>query len=173
MKVTIDRVIRRAYPVLLAFSYVLTGCARSSSHPDRVFRYNEASGIATLDPAMAKNQSIMWAIHQVYNTLVETDQELRISHSLAYRWDVSTDRLLYTFHLRPDVYFHDDACFKDGKGRKLVASDIVYSFQRIINPGTASSGAWIFNNRVDSATPFIAVDDSTFQLKLKQPFTPI
>jgi len=173
MKVIIDHVIGRLSGVLLAISCLVCSCGGRSRHDDRVFRYNEASGIATLDPAMAKNQSIMWAIHQVYNTLVETDQQLRISPSLAYRWDVSADRLLYTFHLRPDVYFHDDPCFSDSKGRKLVASDIVYSFQRVINPLTASSGAWIFNNRVDSISPFTAIDDSTFQLKLQQPFTPI
>ena len=32
------------------------------------------TGIASLDPAFAKNQSIMWAVHQLYNTLVEVDQ---------------------------------------------------------------------------------------------------
>ena len=89
MKVIIDRVIGRLSAVLLAISCLLAACGGSSRHDDRVFRYNEASGIATLDPAMAKNQSIMWAIHQVYNTLVETDEQLRISPSLAYRWEVS------------------------------------------------------------------------------------
>ena len=38
-----------------------------------IFHYNESTGIASLDPAFAKNQSIMWAIHQLYNTLVEID----------------------------------------------------------------------------------------------------
>ncbi|HSB94512.1 MAG TPA: hypothetical protein VLC28_15415, partial [Flavitalea sp.] len=86
MKVIIDRVIGRLYGALLAFSCLFASCGSESGYDDRVFRYNESSGIATLDPAMAKNQSIMWAIHQVYNTLVETDQLLRISPSLAYRW---------------------------------------------------------------------------------------
>ena len=38
---------------------------------------------------------------------------------------------------------------------------------------TASSGAWIFNSRVDSLHPFTAIDDTTFQLKLAAPFHPI
>jgi len=173
MKVTIDRVIRRAYPMLLAFSCVLAGCARPSSNSGSVFRYNEASGIATLDPAMAKNQSIMWAIHQLYNTLVETDEHLQIKPSLAYRWDVSDDRKTYTFHLRPGVIFHNDPCFPNGVGRKLVAQDVVYSYQRIVDPVTASSGAWIFNNRINRSDAFTAINDSTFQLKLLQPFNPI
>lgn len=89
------------------------------------------------------------------------------------KWEVSTDRLQYTFHLRDSIFFHDDACFPGGNGRKLVAADVVYSLQRIMDPKTASSGAWIFNNRVDSLHPFVAVNDSTFQLYLQKPFHPI
>src|SRR4029079_12606397 len=53
------------------------------------------------------------------------------------------------------------------------AYEIVYSLRRIIDKNTASSGAWIFNNRVDDKKGFIALDDSTFQLSLLQPFNPI
>ena len=63
--------------------------------------------------------------------------------------------------------------FPNGKGRHMTATDIAYSFQRLINPATASSGAWIFNGRVDSVAPFKAINDSTFQLKLQRPFNPI
>jgi oligopeptide transport system substrate-binding protein len=148
-------------------------CNTKPAHNKQVFRYNEATGIATLDPAFAKNQSIIWAVHQLYNTLVETDSELNIVPSLAYRWDVSADRLTYIFYLRPDVFFHDHEVFEGGKGRRMTAHDIEYSFKRIMDPATASSGAWIFNNRVDSADAFRALDDSTFQLKLATPFNPI
>jgi oligopeptide transport system substrate-binding protein len=148
-------------------------CSSRVSNKKQVFHYNEQTGIATLDPAFAKNQSIIWPVHQLYNTLVETDNKLNIVPSLSYRWDVSADRRLYTFHLRRDVFFHDDDAFPDGKGRQLTAHDVVYSFKRIIDPATASSGAWIFNNRIDSLHGFAALDDSTFQLSLIRPFTPV
>ncbi|WP_333863589.1 ABC transporter substrate-binding protein, partial [Chitinophaga sp.] len=48
-----------------------------------------------------------------------------------------------------------------------------YSFRRIMDPATASSGAWVFNGKVDPATGFMALDDSTFRLRLLQPFQPI
>lgn len=115
----------------------------------------------------------MWAVHQLYNTLVETDPQLNIVPSLAKSFDVSSDRLTYTFHLRNDVYFHDNEAFPGGKGRKMIAPDVEYSFKRIIDRRTASSGAWIFNNRIDSSNGFKAIDDSTFQLKLLRPFTPV
>lgn len=115
----------------------------------------------------------MWPVHQIYNTLVETDSNLNIVPSLAKSWDVSGDRLLYTFHLRNDVFFQDNDAFPSGKGRKMIASDIEYSFKRIIDKQTASSGAWIFNNKVNADDGFHAVNDSTFQLKLIRPFNPI
>lgn len=158
--------------IAIILCIVFAGCHRSSQSRN-IFRYNEQSGIATLDPAFAKNQSIMWAIHQIYNTLVQTDDQLNIIPSLATSWEVSSDNLTFTFHLRTDVYFQDNDCFPDGKGRKMTAQDVVYSFLRIMDPATASSGAWIFNGRVDSLKPFIALNDSTFLLKLQRPFHPI
>ncbi len=151
----------------------LLACHTSAHSDKKVFHYNEQRGIATLDPAFAKDQSVIWPIHQIYNTLVETDSNLDIVPSLAKRWDVSPDRLTYTFHLRNDVFFHDDDAFPSRKGRKMVAEDIEYSFKRIIDKNTASSGAWIFNDRINPVDGFKAIDDSTFQLKLSKPFTPI
>jgi peptide/nickel transport system substrate-binding protein len=152
---------------------LFSACGSRTNGNKQVFHYNEATGIATLDPAGAKNQSIIWAIHQLYNTLVETNDNLEVVPSLAYSWDVSADRKVYTFHLRPGVFFHDNEAFPQGKGRRLTAYDVEYSFNRIIDPGTASSGAWIFNDRVDDDHGFKALDDSTFQLTLKAPFAPV
>lgn len=114
----------------------------------------------------------MWAVHQLYNTLVEVDSNLHIVSSLAKTWDISDDRLVYTFHLRNDVFFHNDEVFGN-VNRKLNAQDVVYSFHRILDKTLASPGSWIFNNKVDAAEPFKAMDDSTFQLKLIRPYTPI
>jgi peptide/nickel transport system substrate-binding protein len=93
--------------------------------------------------------------------------------SLAKSWHESDDNLTFTFHLRDDVFFQDNEAFPNGKGRKMTARDVVYSFQRILDKNTASSGAWIFNGRVDTIEPFKAIDDTTFQLKLLTPFHPI
>ncbi|HEY0066602.1 MAG TPA: ABC transporter substrate-binding protein [Flavisolibacter sp.] len=151
----------------------LSSCYRQEKEGENIFRYNEFSGIASLDPAFAKNQSVMWAVHQLYNTLVEVDQSLQIVPSLATRWEVSEDRTTYTFFLRNNVFFHDDPCFPGGKGRKLTAQDVAYSFNRIVNKETASPGSWIFNKKVDSLQGFTAINDTTFRLKLTRPYHPI
>jgi len=164
-------VIKQYFSFLLLL--VIVSCSNVQHDNKKVFYYNETTGIATLDPAFAKNQSIMWAAHQLYNTLVEVDSNLNIMPSLAKSWEESADRLTFTFHLRTDVFFQDNDAFPNGKGRRFTANDVVFSLQRIINKSTASSGAWIFNNRVDSAHGFTAINDSTFQLKLIRPFHPI
>lgn len=155
------------------FVFLCCSCGNPRQSGKQIFYYNESSGIATLDPAFAKNQSIIWAVRQLYNSLVQTDDQLNIVPALAYRWEVSADRLQYLFYLRNDVFFHDNEAFPEGKGRKMTAYDVEYSLRRIMNPNTASSGAWIFNNRVDSIEGLRALNDSVFQLRLLAPFTPV
>lgn len=152
---------------------MLVGC-QSHRHPDKkIFRYNESSGIPSLDPAFAKNQSTMWVAHQLYSTLVQVNDSLEIVPQFAKRWEFSTDKKSITFYLRSDVFFHADDCFLQGKGRRVVAADVAYSLGRIVDPSTASPGAWIFNDRVDSIKPFEALNDTTFRLNLVRPFHPI
>ena len=52
--------------------------------------------------------------------------------ALAERWDISPDGLEYTFHLRPGVKFHTTDYFKPT--RTLNADDVVWSFQRQLDP---------------------------------------
>ncbi len=163
---------RAAWLAVFAFM-LLSSCYNKRSRESNIFHYNEFNGISSLDPAFAKSQSVMWAAHQLFNTLVEIDDSLRIIPSLARSWDISEDKREIIFHLRSDVFFHDDEAFAGGKGRKLTAADVVYSLSRIMDPKTASPGSWIFNRKVDSLQPFTALDDTTFRLRLLRPYHPI
>ena len=160
-------------PCLACTVLCLSSCTGKNNAARNIFHYNEQTGIASLDPAFAKNQSIMWAVHQLYNTLVEVDKDLHIAPSIAKSWEISEDRLVYTFHLRADIFFHDDNAFPGARGRKVTAEDVVYSFNRIVDKHTASPGGWIFNGKIDSTRAFTAASDSTFVLKLKRPYMPI
>ncbi len=157
------------------FLLCLIGFACSSPAPEETnfFRYNEAAGVGSLDPVFAKSQSTIWTAHQLYNTLVEVDSTGTSVPSIATRWEISADRRSYTFHLRTDVYFHDDPVFPSGRGRQVLASDWVFSFQRLLDPSVASPGGWIFRGKVDSLLPFEALNDSTFRLNLARPYHPI
>ncbi|MFB0925557.1 MAG: ABC transporter substrate-binding protein, partial [Vicingaceae bacterium] len=96
--------------------------------------------------------------------------------SIAKSWEISEDGKTYTFHLRSDVYFHNHELFSDGKGRKVVAEDFVYSFNRIIDENVASPGSWLLNN-IDydeqrDFKAFDAINDSTINIYLSNPFPP-
>ncbi len=143
----------------------------------KVFRYNQAEGLSSLDPAFARNQANTWATTQIYNGLFELSNDLTIP-SLVDTWEISENGLTYTFTLKKGIHFHDNEVFPDGKGREVKAEDIVYSFKRLINPATASTGAWVFNDKVlhDSKgmavdTCFKATSDYTLKIYLHQPFS--
>jgi oligopeptide transport system substrate-binding protein len=164
---------RKVYIFILISGFSFTACRPVSTNNKKIFHYNEPTGIASLDPAFAKNQSIIWPVHQLYNTLVQTDSNLNIISSLAKSWDISEDKKTYCFHLRGDVFFHDNNAFPGGRGRRLNAFDVVYSFSRILDKKTVSSGAWIFSERISGTDAFQAINDSTFKLQLLTPYHPI
>jgi len=138
-----------------------------------VFNYNESAGITSLDPAFARNVENIWAVNQLFNGLVQMNDKLQVEPCIAKSWVVSEDGLQYTFYLRTDVYFHDHMLFDHGKGRKVIASDFVHSFFRIIDPIVASPGAWLFEH-LDKTNNLgvIAINDSTLQIHLEKPFPP-
>jgi peptide/nickel transport system substrate-binding protein len=77
------------------------------------------------------------------------------------------------------VRFQDNEVFADGKGRSVQAADFVYSFKRLLDAKTASPGGWIFRGKVledskgnISDTCFVAANDSTLRIHLKEPFIP-
>jgi peptide/nickel transport system substrate-binding protein len=167
---------RKFFTFFIGLSIALVACTPKSAEIGEtrtVFRYNEAAGIASLDPIFASKVENIWAVNQLYNGLIQMDDELQIQPCIAKSWDISEDGLTYSFHLRTDVYFHDDEVFEGGKGRKVVASDFVHSLFRILNPDESSPGLWIFNNIDRTAGKgFEALNDSTLEIHLLHPFPP-
>lgn len=167
---------KRLHNFLLLLCSLLAACdpASKTGSGKMVFRFNLAgSNLESLDPAYSKELSATWINHMIYNTLVETDEQLHTVPSLASSWDISADGLTYTFHLRSNIFFHNNELFPAGKGRRMTAADVVYSFARIIDPHTASPGAWIFNGRVAAVQPFVAMNDTTVQIRLNAAFRPL
>ena len=110
-----------------------------------VFRYNEAGGISSLDPAFSRDQASNWITKQIFSTLVDIDSSLQILPNLALSWEVDETARVYDFLLRSDVVFHNSPFF-NGQKRFLTANDVVYSFERLMNPMTGSPGSWVLEN---------------------------
>lgn len=158
--------------VLIHIIGVLIACNSSTQGEEYVsFQLNCSSGIKSLDPAFANSQDAIWMCDQLFDGLVKLDTNLKVTPAIAKRWEVLDSGKLYVFILRNNVHFQ--AIKGQHLQNNLVkASDFVYSFNRVINPQTASSGAWVFNNLVDSLKPFLAPNDSTLEIRLLRPFPP-
>ena len=157
------------------FLFSLFGCTNTPSNMEsrQAFRYNQHNPITSLDPAFARTQNNIWAVDCLFNGLVQLDDSLNVTPCIAKDWSISSDGLSYRFILRKDVFFHDEKAFLNGKGRQVVASDVVYSFQRLLDDAWPKPGSWIFKGRVAPDSAFVAESDSVFVLRLITPFQPM
>lgn len=165
----------RLASIILLLALCLAACThrKDANQGKTVFRYNEASGVSSLDPAYARGQADIWACNQLYNGLLQMNDQLEAVPCIASSYSISNDGLTYRFTLRSDVHFHDSKAFPDGKGRKVVASDFVYAFSRLLDPATLSPGTWVFNQvrRDSNGKPaFYTAGDSVFIIQLSKPF---
>jgi oligopeptide transport system substrate-binding protein len=159
-------------PIVLLFGF--SSCTTTEKENDgrTIFSYNETGGITSLDPARTFNFENTRAANQLFNGLVQMDDALNVIPSIAHKYEISEDGLVYTFYLRNDVYFHNNPCFENGKGRKVVARDFVYSFDRLFDSRISSATTLLNNIDRTEKTSYRGVDalnDSTFRIYLKEP----
>jgi len=154
------------YLVCLVSLFFSCGNDSNTNKNHLVFRYNEFANINTLDPAFSRTLQDNSVCNQLFNGLVQLDDKLNILPCIAKRWTISEDGLTYSFSLREDVYFHKHKLFGKDSTRTVNAHDFTYSLNRLRNEKIAAPGSWVLN-KVDD---FKAVNDTLFEIKLKQPF---
>ncbi|NCT90791.1 ABC transporter substrate-binding protein [Cellulomonas sp. APG4] len=108
-----------------------------------------------LDPHRTSSYFSFQVLENVFDTLVEPDENLEMQPALAESWEVSDDQLTWTFDLRDGVTWHD--------GSDFTADDVVYSYTRIIDEELAN--AW----RFAAVTEVSAPDDDTVVIEVAQP----
>ncbi|HET7153357.1 MAG TPA: ABC transporter substrate-binding protein [Candidatus Kapabacteria bacterium] len=165
----------------------IAGCGKKENKPD-VFRLNIASGLNSLDPAQMGSIAAHEIGMQIYEGLVKVNEQGDIAPALAKRWEIADSGKTLKFILRSGVKFQNDDCFPNHTGRTVTAGDCKYSFERICDPRTRSTGWWLFHNTVVGADDFHdaieqgeiktgvrgfeALDDTTFVVHLTRPFAP-
>lgn len=154
--------------LVLVFSCIFFfRCASEKKIEDHtVFRYNELRNITSLDPAFARNPQNIWPIQQLFNGLVQLDNQLNVIPEIAHSWDIDPTGKTYTFYLRDSVFFHQSDFFGAAKTRTVEAEDFTYSFDRLLDPKVGSPGGWV----LQQVKAYRAVDKNTFQIELKKPF---
>jgi len=120
----------------------------------------EADGVkGTLDPAYGTNDPDAARANLVFEGLVKLDENFGVQPSLATDWKTNEDGSVWTFHLRPNVKFHD--------GSPFTAADVIFSFRRLFDPKAPSpSAAWLAPINPDAIK---ASDDLTVEFNLRQP----
>src|SRR5579859_2623301 len=109
---------------------------------------------ALLNPALSTESPRV--SHLIFDALIQPDAKTGSPvGSLAEKWDLSTDGLTYTFHLRPNLKWSD--------GQPLTADDAKFTFDLIRDPKNASP----FKSNFDLVTSVDVLDPSTLQVTLK------
>jgi peptide/nickel transport system substrate-binding protein len=108
-----------------------------------------------LDPHKTTAYPSFQVLENVYDTLVQPNVDLEFEPALAESWEVSDDGLVWTFHLREGVEFHD--------GSPFTADDVVFSYNRIIDEELANA------YRFGTVEEVRAVDDHTVEIEVSEP----
>jgi oligopeptide transport system substrate-binding protein len=175
---------------IIGISLLASGC-RAGHHRSTAADATQSSSAAadtlhlaqvteptTFDPARVADLDTMGMLIQVFEGLVRWTSRNQLAPALAQSWEVSPDGRTYTFHLRPGVTFHSPA--PGVPGRKLKASDFVYSLNRALWPQTRAPLAMTFLNdivgaadvaagKIKAAPGLVAPDDGTLKITIDKP----
>ncbi|HEX7983479.1 MAG TPA: ABC transporter substrate-binding protein [Duganella sp.] len=122
----------------------------SASAP-KVLRAFLSTGETGLDPAVASDIASLSLLENLFDPLLRYDYLARPvklqANTLAAMPTVEDNGLSYTFQLRQDVYFTDDAAFK-GARRQVTAQDYVYSLKRLYDPALKSPWSFLLEGKI-------------------------
>ncbi|MBP2071143.1 peptide ABC transporter substrate-binding protein [Thermoanaerobacterium butyriciformans] len=176
--------------LVLALSALLAGCSannngtQSKSNSDtsnqtakadeQVINLNLRADPPNLNPFTSTDMASFDVLNDVLDGLVRYDKngEIKPGSGLAKSWDISSDGLTYTFHLKDGIKWSD--------GNPITAQDFEYSWKKVLDPKTASQYAYQFfyiqgaeeynsGNGTADQVGIKALDDKTLQVKLKSP----
>jgi peptide/nickel transport system substrate-binding protein len=97
----------------------------------------------------------------IFTGLLRWSSEMELEPDLATDWEISDDGLTYTFNLREGVTFHN--------GKAFTSEDVKFTFERILDPETASPRISVYRDVESIETP----DDMTTQFNLASPIAPL
>ena len=148
---------KRLTALFLAALMVMGLALASSAESAAVLRFGTDAEPIGFDPHTISAVASQRVMSQMYNTLVDVDENLNVIPELALSWE-QPDEQTYVFKLREDVKFHN--------GRQLTAEDVKYSFERILNPDVGALGSSAsYAGDIESVT---VNDPFTVTIKLKK-----
>lgn len=113
-----------------------------------------------LNPVLFTDVPSGLIIGTVFSGLVKVNDRLEFEPDLAHSWEVSEDGLVWTFHLRQDVHWHD--------GTPFTADDVLFTFETIMDPATIT----VRRGDYEKVEKWEVVDPYTFRVTFSEPFAP-
>lgn len=139
---------------------------------EKVLRLNNGVEPTSFNPSIGFD-AVSWdPLNNLMEGLTRLDQDSRAAPGVAEEWDISDDKLTYTFHLREDANWSN--------GDPVTAEDFVYAWKYMLDPETASSAAFLgyfiegaeeYNAGEGSADDVAihAIDEKTLEVVLTAP----
>lgn len=171
---------KRLFAVVLTFLMtisLLAGCGEKkevkTNEAEQKLTYALSDEPDNLDPAIAAESSVASIFGNVFEGLTALDENDTAIPGIAEKWDLSTDGLTYTFHLRKDVKWSD--------GSPMTAEDFAYSWKRVLNPKLAADYAYMMLPYIKNAQNYYdgnakeedlgikVIDKNTIEVTLESP----
>lgn len=149
-----------------AFAVPPANVAKSDG-PGNTLRFASTFLHNTTDPQRASWSHDFRIIEQMYEPLLRLNTKtFALEPAAAKKWEVSDDRLTYTFHLRKDA--------KWSNGDLVTTHDFRYAWMRAILPDTVSDYGFTLIQSIDGAKDLNeardkAVDDFAVRARFAQP----
>ena len=119
-----------------------------------VFRWANDGDANSMDPYTRSETFLLTFTQNFYDPLVRRDAKLKVEPALAESWE-QPNPTTWRFHLRHGVKFHD--------GTPFTADDVVFSYNRVVAPGSQ------LNAYMQAVTEVKKVDDFTVDFLTKVP----
>lgn len=121
----------------LLLLFTLSAYSTESDKNNKIITITFQDNFVTLDPAIGYDWQNTTVIRNIFNGLVTYKPgSAQIIPDLASDYSLSADGLTFTFHLRKGLKFHNQ--------RPVIAADIKYSIERVVQPITNSPGRVFF-----------------------------
>jgi oligopeptide transport system substrate-binding protein len=155
------RLFQRTY--FIVFMIILSSCggnevvktARGGKIYGGVFRFMSNEKITNFFPVSSFDNYTARIISQIYDPILRLNSEtMKVEPSIATSYTLSKNAKKITLKIRKNIRFHDDPCFKKGKGRYLNANDLKYSLEVACSKTILNNVGFLLINKIVGAQKF-------------------
>src|ERR1022692_1662507 len=135
---------------------VMLNVPLASAQTQKVLKFIPQADLRILDPITTTAYITRNHGYMIYDTLFATDAKFQVQPQMVDKYELSNDKLTYTFTLRDGLKFHD--------GQPVRSADCIASIERWAKRDALGQ------KLAEVTESWKAVNDKTFTLKLKRPF---